>query len=460
MQMEMLKLESNLPSRYQAHAISDQVPEADSMSDNQHPEVHPARWVPTLYFAEGLPFVAIAMVSTLMYKSMGVRDAQIAFWTSLVMLPWTLKPLWGPFLEMFKTKKLFVVGTQMAGGVCFGLLALSLPLDGFFRYTLALFAIIAFNGATHDIAADGVYINVLSESLQSKFVGWQGAAYNIAKVFTQGLLVYIAGQLEMTVGVLHAWMTVMGAFGVIMVLLGFYHSRFLPTGGKVGDVHSMREALSTFSDVVKSFFAKKHIAAGILFVILYRFAEGQAIKIVPLFMKAAREQGGLALSTSEIGVVYGTFGAAAFVLGSIAAGYFTAKRGLRKSLLLLCASFNIPFAVYVYLSTAQPTSLAVIGTAVVFEYFGYGFGFVGLTLFMMQQIAPGKYKMAHYAFATGIMSLGMMIPSMLSGFVSDWLGYRSFFLWVMIATAPSFLASWLVPFRDIPEEAQATQERL
>lgn len=413
----------------------------------------PGRWVPTLYFAEGLPFVAIAMVSTLMYKNMGVSDAQIAFWTSLVMLPWTLKPVWGPLLEMFTTKKHFVLATEFLGGVSFGLLALSLPLDGFFRYSLALFAIIAFSGATHDIAADGVYINVLSNTLQSKFVGWQGAFYNIAKVFTQGLLVYIAGQLEIAIGILHAWMIVMGVFGGIMVLLSVYHFRFLPSGGAAGNVQSARQAFATFADVVKTFFAKKYILWGIAFIVLYRFAEGQAIKIVPLFFKAAREIGGLGLTTSEIGVVYGTFGAAAFVVGSILAGYFTARRGLKRSLFILCCFFNIPFAVYALLAITQPVSLTAIGTAVIFEYFGYGFGFVGLTLFMMQQIAPGKYKMAHYAFATGLMSLGMMIPSMLSGLISDWLGYRDFFLWVMAATIPSFLVTWLVPFRETEVQA-------
>jgi len=423
-------------------------------SDEPRP-IRPARWVPTLYFAEGLPFVAIAMVSALMYKNMGIADAQIAFWTSLVMLPWTLKPIWGPLLEMFKTKKHFVVGTQFIGGVVFGLLALTLPLDGFFRYSLALFAIIAFNGATHDIAADGVYINVLSQKLQSQYVGWQGASYNVAKVFTQGALVYLAGQMEIRIGIVHAWMVVMGVFGAVMVSLSLYHARVLPSGGAATRVTTLREGFATLGDVVKTFFRKQYIIWGIVFIILYRFAEGQAIKIVPLFFKAAREHGGLGLSTSEIGIVYGTFGAAAFVVGSILAGYFTAGRGLRKSLFILCCFFNIPFAVYAFLAITMPTSLFVIGTAVVFEYFGYGFGFVGLTLFMMQQIAPGKYKMAHYAFATGIMSLGMMIPSMLSGFISDWLGYRDFFVWVMIATIPSFLVTWLVRFRNTDVEESA-----
>jgi MFS transporter, PAT family, beta-lactamase induction signal transducer AmpG len=419
--------------------------------------LRPARWVPTLYFAEGLPFVAIAVVSTLMYKDMGISDAQIALWTSLVMLPWTLKPVWGPLLEMFKTKKHFVVATQFISGVGFGLLALTLPLDGFFRYSLALFAVIAFNGATHDIAADGVYINVLTEKLQAQYVGWQGAAYNIAKIFSQGALVFLAGQLEQTVGIVQAWMIVMGVFGGILLLLSFYHGRVLPSGGAATQVKSLRDGFATLWDVLRTFFQKQYILWGVAFIILYRFAEGQAIKIVPLFLKAAREHGGLGLSTSEIGIVYGTFGAAAFVVGSILAGYFTAGRGLRKSLFILCCFFNIPFAVYAFLALTQPTSLVVIGCAVVFEYFGYGFGFVGLTLFMMQQIAPGKYKMAHYAFATGIMSLGMMIPSMVSGLISDWLGYRTFFIWVMVATIPSFLMTWLVPFRKTESEEKRPQ---
>ena len=430
-----------------------------SSADPLEQAVRPKLWVPTLYFAEGLPFVAIAVVSSLMFKSMGIADAQIAMWTSIVMLPWTLKPLWGPVLEMFKTKKYFVIATEFIGGVGFGFTALTLPLPDFFRYSLAMLAVVAFNGATHDIAADGVYINVLSEKLQARYVGWQGASYNIAKIFSQGLLVYIAGQLESSVGIVHAWMIVMASFGAILIILSFYHARVLPSGGAAANVQSLREGFRDFWDVIKTFFEKRYILWGIAFIVLYRFAEGQAIKIVPLFFKAARDHGGLGLTTSEIGIVYGTFGAAAFVLGSLIAGYFTAGRGLRKSLFILCCFFNIPFVVYAFLAITTPTSLVVIGTAVVFEYFGYGFGFVGLILFMMQQIAPGKYKMAHYAFATAIMNLGINIPSMLSGFVSDWLGYRGFFIWVMFATIPSFLMTWFVPFRDTesPDQQPAAE---
>jgi PAT family beta-lactamase induction signal transducer AmpG len=221
----------------------------------------------------------------------------------------------------------------------------------------------------------------------------------------------------------------------------------LPKGGSSSaEVKSLREGMDTLVDVIKTFFQKKYIYWYIAFIILYRFAEGFAIKIAPLFFKAAIAEGGLGLSTSQIGLIYGIFGAAAFVLGSILAGYFIARRGLKKSLIILCASFNIPFAVYALLSITQPSNLYLIGSAVVLEYFGYGFGFVGLMLFMMQQVAPGKYKMAHYAFATGIMNLGFMIPSMISGFLSDFLGYKLFFIWVLVATIPSFLATYFVPF--------------
>ncbi|HKJ80658.1 MAG TPA: MFS transporter [Ignavibacteriaceae bacterium] len=415
----------------------------------------PAFWVPTLYTAEGLPFVVVNVVSVLMYKSFGISDAKIAFFTSLVTIPWALKPLWGPILEMFRTKKDFVLATQFLGGISFGLLILTLQLPSFFEWTIIFFGIIALNSAVHDTAADGVYVIVLNDTEQAKYVGWQGAFYNVGKILSQGAFVLIAGILEKDIGVKPAWTIVMGSFGVILIAMSIYHYKFLPSGGKAQNVTSFKEASSKFLDVVKTFFQKKYIIWGIAFLILYRFAEGQAVKIVPLFMRAARGHGGLGLSTEDIGILYGIFPPLAFIIGSILAGYFTANRGLRKSLLILCAFFNIPFAVYTYLAIAQPTSFLVISVAVVFEYFGYGFGFIGLTLYMMQQIAPGKYKMAHYAFATSLMQLGFMIPSMISGFISDYLGYEHFFIWVMIATIPSFLITWLVPFREIKEEQTA-----
>ncbi|RPH31938.1 MAG: MFS transporter [Bacteroidales bacterium] len=409
---------------------------------------NPARWVPSLYFAMGLPFVILATTSAIMFKNFGISDSQIAFWTSLVMLPWTLKPLWSPLLEMFKTRKHFVVATQFLTGITFCLVALTLQLPDFFKYTIALFAVVAFSGSTHDIAADGVYLNVLNPELQAKYIGWQGAFYNIAKILAGGAFVYFAGQLEISFGILNAWVIVMTCFGVVLITAAIYHLKYLPSGGSANQVHSMKDGMATLWDVIKTFFQKKNIIWFILFIIFYRFAEGHAIKIAPLFFKATREQGGLGLTTSQIGIVYGIFGAIAFVLGSILAGVFVSRRGLKRSIFILCAFFNIPFAVYALLALTQPQNLYVIGTAVFFEYFGYGFGFVGLMLFMMQQVAPGKYKTAHYAFATGIMNLGFMIPSMMSGFISDWIGYKLFFFWVLVATIPSFLVTFLVPFNN------------
>lgn len=404
----------------------------------------------------GLPFVALSGASSIMYKNMGISDTQIAFWTSLIMFPWTIKPLWGPFLEMYKTKKFFVYTTQIFTGLLFGLLALTLQMSHFFSFSIAILTMIAISGSTHDTAADGVYLNELSPKLQAKFVGWQGAFYNIAKVFSGGVLVYFAGQLEKEIGIHNAWMIVMFAYGIIMVLLGLYNMKALPAGKETQTVSTVKEGFVTLKDVIITFFQKKNIWFSLCFIVFYRFAEGQAIKIVPLFFKASRASGGLGLSTSEIGLLYGVFGSIAFVLGSIVAGYYVSNKGLtKKTLLILCAFFNLPFAAYAFLAIAMPQELYIIASAVAIEYFGYGYGFVGLILFMMQNIAPGKYKMAHYAFGSGLMNLGFMIPSMISGLLSDYLGYKEFFIWVLIATIPAFIVTWLVPLMPVaPEDAE------
>ena len=424
----------------------------------------PISWVPSVYFAMGLPFVVLNMVSVLMFKGMGVSDAQIALWTSLIMMPWTLKFLWSPFLEIFKTKKFFVVLTQLATGVGFGLVAFALQLPSFFAVCIGLLAIIAFSGATHDIAADGVYMSELNKQDQAKYIGWQGAFYNIAKIVASGGLVWLAGWLLVQYGdgsspetqhdaTVKAWMTVMLILGGVMLLLGLYHARILPSGGAAlkQEQVSASETLKRLLEVIGDFFKKKHIWYYIAFIIIYRLAEGFVMKIVPLFLKADRAIGGLGLNEQEIGLYYGTYGAAAFVIGSLLAGYYISHRGLKKTLFSLCCIFNLPFVAYTLLAMYQPESGLLIGGAIVLEYFGYGFGFVGLTLFMMQQVAPGKHQMAHYAFASGIMNLGVMLPGSISGFVSDWLGYESFFIFTLFATIPAFLITYFVPF-TYPDE--------
>lgn len=425
----------------------------------------PITWVPTAYFAMGLPFVVLNMVTVLMFKGLGVDDKLITFWTSLILLPWTLKPLWSPFLELFRTKKFFVIATQLITGVTFGLVAFSLNLSHFFSISIALLAVIAFSGATHDIACDGVYMSELSTEDQAKFIGWQGAFYNIAKIIATGGLVYLAGyiiEINVEVGSLEAskkaWMIILVILSVTMILLGVYHLFALPSTQNTQAKKLLRtnkDIMKELKQVLMDFFRKTHIVYYIFFIILYRFAEGFVMKIVPLFLKANREMGGLGLTEKEIGLYYGTYGAAAFVLGSLLAGYYIAHRGLKKTLFTLCCIFNLPFVVYALFAYLQPESGWVICAGIVFEYFGYGFGFVGLTLFMMQQIAPGKHQMAHYAFASGIMNFGVMIPGMLSGWVCERLGtwfdkpggYEPFFIFVLIATIPAFLITYFIPFK-------------
>ena len=417
----------------------------------------PLSWVPTLYFGMGLPFVMLSLVAVIMLSDLGIDNTRITFWTSLIILPWTLKPLWSPFLEMFKTKKYFVVGTQMITGLSFALVALALPLPNFFTYTIAIMGLIAFSGATHDIAADGVYMNELDSKTQAKYIGWQGAFFNIAKVVANGGLVFLAGMLSKQFGIKTAWVIIMGIAAAVMIILSLYHTKVLPSGGAAtAQINNMREGWQSFLRVFSSFFKKKYIVYYIAFIILYRLAEGLAIKVLPLFLKAPVAEGGLGLVNEQVGIINGTFGAIAFIVGSILGGYYISRIGLKKAIFSLCCAINLPFLLYLALSVYQPTNIALIGTAVVFEYFGYGFGFVGLTLFMMQQIAPGKHKMAHYAFASGVMNLGYMLAGMVSGWLSDILGYQTFFIVVAAAMVPPLLASWFVPFtyRDRPESTR------
>jgi hypothetical protein len=432
-----------------------------NLAMNNTKKKSPISWVPTAYFAMGLPFVVLNMVTVLMFKGLEVDDKLITFWTSLILLPWTLKPLWSPFLELFRTKKFFVIVTQLITGVTFGLVAFALNLSHFFSISIALLAIVAFSGATHDIACDGVYMSELSNEDQAKFIGWQGAFYNIAKILATGGLVYLAGyfiELNADAGLLtankRAWMIILLILSVTMILLGIYHLFALPSTQSASSRNN-KEVMKELGQVLMDFFRKTHITYYICFIILYRFAEGFVMKIVPLFLKADREMGGLGLNEKEIGLYYGTYGAAAFVLGSLLAGYYIARRGLKKTIFSLCCIFNLPFMVYALFAYFQPESGWIICSGIVFEYFGYGFGFVGLSLFMMQQVAPGKHQMAHYAFASGIMNFGVMIPGMLSGWVCESLGtwfdkpggYEPFFIFVLIATIPAFLITYFLPFK-------------
>lgn len=416
--------------------------------------LNPIAWVPSVYFAMGLPFVALSLVSVIMFADLGVSEAKITFWTSLLILPYSLKPIWSPLLELYGTKKGFVVITQMLSGICFGLIAFLLPVPDFFAFSIAMMAVIAFSGATHDIATDGIYLTALDKQTQARYIGWQGAFYNLAKVLANGGMVWLAGilikhfeQTNPEKAPVFAWMVIMGIIGVLLVCLSIYHYTVLPTGSKTEEAPSdFTNAMHSLWQVFVDFFKKKYIWIYILFIICYRLTEGFAVKMVPLFLKASADVGGLGLSNETIGLIYGTLGTLAFIVGSILGGYFIAHFGLKRVLFTLVCIFNIPFAIYYLLAHYLPANTVLIGSGLVLEYFCYGFGFVGLTLFMMQQVAPGKHSMAHYAFASGIMNLGYMIPGMISGYIYEHVGYESFFIIALVMAIPAFVLAWLVPF--------------
>jgi len=414
---------------------------------------HPASWVPTLYFAEGLPFFAVNLMAILFFKSMGLNLAKNAAVVSLLAIPWTLKPIWSPLLEMFKTKKFFVVTMEVAGGTSLMLLALSLNLPGYFGYAVTFLALAGFCSATHDIAADGTYIAALNGKEQAAFAGWQSGFYSAARFFSQGVLIWLAGYLTIRYTTAHGWMVSFGLGGALLALLGLYHAYMLPRCGEERASGSLAEMAATFADVVASFFKKKSIFVLLLFILLYRLGEGQSAKICPLFLSLSREMGGLGLDNEKMGILLGV-GGMFTILGSVLAGYFASWLTLRRALPWLIAVLCAPMFIYWYLSVAQPVGMLVPGIAVAAEMFGYGFGFVGLILLMMQEIAPGKYQTAHYAFATSLMQFAFILPGMASGWIESRIGFKHFFPWVILVTLPALLLSRFIPIRGGAQPAQ------
>ncbi|NRR30996.1 MFS transporter [Oxalobacteraceae bacterium] len=428
------------------------------MDDNKHNVRNPKFWVPSLYLAQGLPFFAVAIVASQMLKSMGVPNDELNHWTGLIGLAWVFKPLWSPFLELASSKKIVVVGFQILGGVCLGLVALALQAPFWFAASMAMLALVAISSATHDIACDGLYITSLSEKGQAEYAGWTGTFFNAGKFFTTGALLLLAGQLEKSVGVVPAWTTCFGILAVIMLALGAYNSWALPQAKNEITADTTASAIArTLWEVIVEFFKKPGIWVSILFIILFRAGEAQVQAIGPLFLREARELGGLGLTTSEVGAVYGTVGTVAFVVGSIAGGYFTSWLGLKRAILWLILAVNLPNVVFYVLSAYQPSNLAFIGAALSVEMFGYGFGFVGLILYMMQVVAPGKYQTAHYAFATGIMQLGLVLFKLVSGDIQVAIGYQHFFIWVMLSAIPVAILSQIIPMTAPVADAEPEQ---
>lgn len=426
----------------------------------KNPTKNPINWVATTYFAMGLPLIFISQVLVIEYKDLGLSNADITKWTSLLIIPWSLKPLFSVVMEMYLSKRLYQISTEVISALMFGLIAFSLHLDHFFAITLSLAGVMAISGSIHDIAGDGIYLEKLHTKEQSSLAGWQGAFYNLAKVLCNGALVYLAGYLTNHIGTLNAWVTIMVVMGVIMAIVAIYHTFVLPKSQLTQKQGTLEDKLYEVWNLVIDFCKKKHIIIYIVFILFYRFSEGLAMKVAPLFLKDGLTKGGLGLSNEEYGLIYGIFGTIAFITGSILAGKLVSRIGLRKSLFALVLTFNIPFAIYLLFAVYQPITQIitinfmdnifqvkwVIALGIVFEYFSYGFGFVGLMLFMMQQVAPGKYKMAHYAFANSIMNLSVMIPGMISGKIQESVGYTYFFIIVLLVSIPAIILSKIIPW--------------
>ncbi len=418
----------------------------------------PITWVPTLYFAQGLPFFVVMAITTLLFKDLGVSNADVTRWVNILGWAWVVKPLWSPFLEAIPSKKLIVVVFQVFSAITLGVVALVLNLPDSFVVVIAVLAFTAIGSATHDIASDGLYIATLSAKQQAEYAGWQGAFFNAARLFARGGVLVLVGALEKFASPQHSWSSVFALLAVVMGVLGLYHSWALPDTRTAGPAaRSLPEIASTLREVIVEFFRKPGIWFAILFILLFRAGEGQIQSVGPLFLKDPASAGGLGLSTDQIGVAYGTAGTIAFVVGSVFGGYFTSWLGLRRAMVWLVLAMNLPNLVYWWLAVARPSDMSLISAGLAVEMFGYGFGFVGVILFIMQVVAAGRFTTAHYALGTGVMQLGFVLSGTWSGAIQTALGYEKFFIWVTLCAIPVLVLSFFLPARreDTPTPTPA-----
>ena len=401
---------------------------------------NPWSWIPTLYFAEGLPYVLVMTVSVIMYKNLGISNAEIAFYTSWLYLPWVIKPFWSPFVDLLKTKRWWITTMQLLIGAGLAGIAFFLPTTFFFQATLAVFWLMAFSSATHDIAADGFYMLALNESEQSLFVGIRNIFYRIATITGQGLLIVLAGMLEKWTGnIPYAWSLVFFVCAGLFIAIGLYHTYQLPK-----PTTDKGASLGSLGNLFKTFFQKKGIVLSLAFILLYRLGEAQLAKLASPFLLDSPEMGGLNLSTEQVGIIYGTIGVIALLLGGIVGGIVASKHGLKKWLWYMVAAMNVPNLVYVYLAFAQPENFWIISSCVAIEQLGYGFGFTAFMLYLIY-VAQGPYQTAHYAICTGFMALGMMLPGMIAGYLQELMGYDWFFVWVCLCTIPGIILAGFLP---------------
>ena len=406
--------------------------------------VSPWAWVPSLYFAEGLPYVAVMTISIVLYKQLGLSNAEITFYTSWLYLPWVIKPLWSPFIDLIKTKRWWITAMQLLIGAAFGGVAFTLPTHFWLQGSLFFFWVMAFSSATHDIAADGFYMLGLDEHNQAWFVGIRSTFYRLATIFGQGILVMIAGNLQVIYrnSIAFSWSLMFYGVTGLFIGLWLWHSYILPRPNDDQPRKDINASTiwSEFVHTIITFFQKKQVLVGILFMLLYRMPEGLLAKVSALFLIDAGHNGGLGLSPQEYGLVQGTVGVIGLTLGGILGGICAGRDGLKRWLWPMVCAITLPDLVYVYLSYALPDSLFVINVCVFIEQFGYGFGFTAYMLYLILY-SQGEFKTSHYALCTAFMALSMMIPGLFAGALQEAVGYRSFFIIVMICCAVTFLVT-------------------
>ena len=405
------------------------------------------RWIPFLYFTQGIPYILVVTVSVIMYKRLGISNSDIGLYTSWLYLPWVIKPLWSPLVDLNGTKRQWFLLMQLVVVVAFLGIGLSLPSNAFFTITLAFFWMAAFASATNDIASDGYYMIGLDQKKQSFFIGLRSTFYRLAMVTGQGLLVIFAGFLENKYGDnTKAWSITMITAAVIMLVLTISNFFSAPKFEKSKPLIT-KEKIS-FLEVFASFFRKHQIWIALLFILSYRLGESQLVKMASPFLLDGIDVGGLGYSTEAVGTIYGTVGIIMLSLGGIIGGILISRDGLKKWMFPMLLALNLPNLLYAILAYTQTTSLAAVVVTVVLEQFGYGFGFAAFLIYLIY-ISEGLSKTSHYAIATGFMALGMMLPGMLSGYIQEWLGYDGFFIWVVIAAIPAFV---VLQFLDYPSD--------
>ena len=409
----------------------------------------PWAWVPSLYFAEGLPYVIVITLSVVMYKQLGLGNAEVAYYTGWFYLPWLIKPLWSPFVDLLKTKRWWIVAMQLLMGVGMAGIAFTLPVDGWLSWTLAIFWLMAFSSATHDVAADGFYMMALDEGNQSFFVGIRSTFYRLATLAGQGGMLIVVDWLIRRYGnEQEAWVMAFGVVALLFVLVGIYHLLMIPRPhtDKPRDF-AARDLLKEFAHTFITFFQKEGAVPALLFMLLFRFPEAQLGKMSIPFLMDPVAEGGLGLTLEQIGVIQGTLGPIGLTLGGILGGICISRGGLKRWLWPMVWAISLPDIVYVYLSYVQTASLPVISACLFIEQFGYGFGFTAYMLFLIYY-ARGTHETAHYAIATAFMAAGMMLPGMMAGALQEWMGYQGFFIWVMACCAVTFAVSAFLKIED------------